>query len=51
MGALNLFVSDGAGLRQMSVDGYVVSWKEVDVGDGGVAMLFANLNGSWEAMA
>ena len=51
MGALNLFVSDGAGLRHMSVDGCAVSWKDADVGDGGVVLLFANLKGSWDAIA
>lgn len=46
MGALKRLASTGTGVRQMSVDGLALSWKVVDVRDGGAAMLFAMLKGS-----
>jgi hypothetical protein len=50
MGALKVSTLGGPGLRQMSVEASVVSWKEVDDGEGGVSLLFANLNASWDAI-
>lgn len=47
---MNLSTLGGPGLRQMSVGTCVVSWKELDVGDGGVALLLMKLKGSCEAI-
>jgi len=37
---VNLSTFGGPGFRHMSVGTCVLSWKELDVGDGGVALLF-----------
>ena len=46
IGALKRLASTGTGVRHMSVDGMAVSWNDVDVRDGGAALLFMILKGS-----
>lgn len=47
---MNRFTAGGPTLRQISVKREVVSWKEVDVGVGGVELLLIRVKSSWEAM-